>query len=298
MNHKRTAFTLTELLAVIGVVAVAAAIIFPVFAQARGKARQASCASNLRQLGVALLAYSQDYDEAKPIALTSPGLLNHRYPVNMGWAGRVFPYAKNVHVFRCPGDAGTDAAHAATGKTAFVVSYALNLNLALSSHLASLFAPSRTVLAFEVVGNRAQITDVAEGTSAGAPLPRQLSAVGNGTSGSIFDLTQVPPPMAPNGGRLTLYATGLMDNYRDTSGAGDADYQDQRGRHSNGANFLAADGHVRWLSGKQVSAGISAPSPNSPQSRSGCAYWGKPSGFFPCAEGTAVGKHVMTFSAR
>src|SRR5687767_15151350 len=63
-----TAFTLIELLVVIAIIAIVAAILFPVFAQAREKARQASCQSNLRQLGLATLMYAQDYDEVFPLS--------------------------------------------------------------------------------------------------------------------------------------------------------------------------------------------------------------------------------------
>ena len=65
-NNKRIGFTLIELLVVIAIIAIIAAILFPVFAQAREKARQSSCASNLKQLGIAFLQYAQDYDEMFP----------------------------------------------------------------------------------------------------------------------------------------------------------------------------------------------------------------------------------------
>jgi prepilin-type N-terminal cleavage/methylation domain-containing protein len=63
VSRRRPGFTLIELLVVIAIIAILAAILFPVFAQARAKARQTACLSNQRQIGIGILAYSQDYDE-------------------------------------------------------------------------------------------------------------------------------------------------------------------------------------------------------------------------------------------
>jgi prepilin-type N-terminal cleavage/methylation domain-containing protein len=65
-RHRKVGFTLIELLVVIAIIAILAAILFPVFAKAREKARQISCASNEKQLGLAFLQYEQDNDEMEP----------------------------------------------------------------------------------------------------------------------------------------------------------------------------------------------------------------------------------------
>lgn len=107
----RSGFTLIELLVVIAVIAILAAILFPVFAQAREKARQASCQSNLRQLGLATLMYSQDYDEVYPLYQYDDcaGFVCYQYwfgrRTDTGWdktLGLIYPYMKNHQVQRCP----------------------------------------------------------------------------------------------------------------------------------------------------------------------------------------------------
>jgi prepilin-type N-terminal cleavage/methylation domain-containing protein/prepilin-type processing-associated H-X9-DG protein len=104
----RAAFTLIELLVVIAIIAILAAVLFPVFAQAREKARQVSCLSNMKQIGAAALMYAQDYDERTPRnwygdlgmeATNYPGdPPNDRYK----WMDVIQPYIKNTQVFVCP----------------------------------------------------------------------------------------------------------------------------------------------------------------------------------------------------
>ncbi|MBC8103860.1 MAG: DUF1559 domain-containing protein [Cytophagales bacterium] len=89
LAHRRRAFTLIELLVVIAIIAILAAILFPVFAQAREKARSASCASNLKQLGLAVLQYTQDYDEVYPMGQTTWGPEKQLIP------DLLFPYIKS-----------------------------------------------------------------------------------------------------------------------------------------------------------------------------------------------------------
>jgi prepilin-type N-terminal cleavage/methylation domain-containing protein len=107
--RSRRGFTLIELLVVIAIIAILAAILFPVFAQAREKARQASCLSNLKQIGLAFKMYVQDYDErwpqCDPIACCSNGQINSDGQDNgfNGWiSNSLKPYTKNQQMYICP----------------------------------------------------------------------------------------------------------------------------------------------------------------------------------------------------
>jgi len=99
-NHR--AFTLIELLVVIAIIAILAAILFPVFAQARAKARQAACLSNMKQIGLAVAMYVQDYDETYPPSQNNPP--SPPAPANavISWPTMIYPYVKNEGIFVCP----------------------------------------------------------------------------------------------------------------------------------------------------------------------------------------------------
>lgn len=99
------AFTLIELLVVIAIIAILASILFPVFAQARDKARQATCQSNLKQLGVGLNMYAQDYDETYPMAQNLGSPINSWDQQAISYLGfRVVNNNPNTMILRCPND--------------------------------------------------------------------------------------------------------------------------------------------------------------------------------------------------
>jgi prepilin-type N-terminal cleavage/methylation domain-containing protein len=133
MARRAGAFTLIELLVVIAIIAILAAILFPVFAQAREQARQTVCSSNVRQIGLQVNMYLQDYDETFPIFYA----YNTQAPDgSRAWAGdalhkgielEILPYGKNKQLFQCPDDAGgptlSDPTYGCPGRSTYQACY-------------------------------------------------------------------------------------------------------------------------------------------------------------------------------
>jgi prepilin-type N-terminal cleavage/methylation domain-containing protein/prepilin-type processing-associated H-X9-DG protein len=119
---RRQGFTLIELLVVIAIIAILAAILFPVFARARENARRASCQSNLKQIGLGIMQYTQDYDEKYPrrridgISIPANGA-TAAVPneIDVPWHFVIQPYVKSYQLFKCPSNTSTGGMNRTNG---------------------------------------------------------------------------------------------------------------------------------------------------------------------------------------
>ncbi len=161
---KRTvsqAFTLIELLVVIAIIAILAAILFPVFSKVRENARRATCESNMKQIGLGCIQYTQDYDETGvPRAIDN----NDGHP-GKPWQQLIQPYIKSQNVFQCPSDPRNMVPqYSDDGSVAGYASYAANTFGGIESvHLNQ--SPSQPPLALAAISSPAQTIDVVESTA-------------------------------------------------------------------------------------------------------------------------------------
>lgn len=223
----KKAFTLIELLVVIAIISILAAILFPVFARVRENARRASCMSNLKQIGLAMMQYTQDYDEKTPkVALAPSSQASDRNP--RGWADALQPYLKNTQIYQCPSEPNQPAVgtnpkfSGVSATTGGYTDYWMNTQASTQSSAVFDF-PSQTVM-FGDGGDGAHSVYNTNG----------VSSVAGGTADSCPTTATASPSLAtiPNGGNL---------------------------RHLGGTNFAFADGHVKWIKGiegSDKSAGV------------------------------------------
>jgi prepilin-type N-terminal cleavage/methylation domain-containing protein/prepilin-type processing-associated H-X9-DG protein len=155
MNRGRTGFTLIEMLVVIAIIGVLAAITLPVFFRAREKARQVTCLSNLKQLGAAMVMYATDWDGGLPAARVFEGREGNPYGnwAGVSWVnggcdptkGQIYSYAGNARLYLCPDDSGIPAPKIldATAQP-YPLSYSMNYKMSFWN-LDSLWAPADRV---------------------------------------------------------------------------------------------------------------------------------------------------------
>ena len=223
----KSGFTLIELLVVIAIIAILAAILFPAFARARENGRRASCASNLKQIGLGFMQYTQDYDEHVPMTYWDANTGDY------GWMRALQPYIKSEQLFQCPSES--------TGQTAlgtFVLGtpvgnasdYFYNMNLGFGSlNSSAQFINSLSLAAIDYPSNIISFGDFTSG-----PEFAYANCISTCTRPSVDGAYYYP------GGETTATAKSTA----------------VRTRHLAGANYAFADGHVKFYTPEKITDAV------------------------------------------
>ncbi len=224
----KSAFTLIELLVVIAIIAILAAILFPVFAQAREKARSASCLSNLKQLGTSITMYVQDYDEVLPIGIYPNGS-------SRSWMYRVEPYTKNRQIFICP--SATELAPSLTTGNS-TGGYGCNSNVMFNAGARALAELGDSAGTF-VICDTAQLglNEFTAAPQADKDNPETWINYQRKSPPAYTDYNVNPPGGWDRDGVLN-YTQGYL-----SSGT---PWRRPMARHNKGLNVIYADGHAKW----------------------------------------------------
>lgn len=237
VSRRKTGFTLIELLVVIAIIAILAAILFPVFAQAREKARQASCASNLKQIGLATMMYMQDFDDTYPLyAINWTIYWSGGYTSSGGWdktIGILYPYLKNQDIERCPDWNGTPK----YGNTGYGYNWG--------------YLGSDCYITYDCYSSPYPIQNPANDASVSAPANTIMysdsgyyNAPWYGGNGQMVETVGIDPPSQ-------WYGTPTMD-FRHVDNTKIINSSNDTVTEKGLANVVFADGHLKPLSQSQV----------------------------------------------
>jgi len=209
--YKRRGFTLSEMLIVMAIMALLAAMLFPAFSNSREMARRSVCSSNLRQIGMGLIQYTQDYDESFPN--------NDNNDANGHWLSALemlAPYIHSGQVFTCPSTSGAERQNFYHDPSRPINTYTIN-NLYLTDPTDRIFEkPAASLASLADSSNTVFAGDGQAFAGDGADIHFQQDI------GTNFYATTPPSLGAYSQGRFAF-------------------------RHNRGANFVFFDGHVKWL---------------------------------------------------